>query len=435
MKKKIIAMILAVMTAFTCMFSAACGGDNEGGNKDNPADVMKGAKNSGMVYDRYDLDTYIFPYWAGNTVYNETALFVGKTDASPLLYKASKILKVTSYDLKTEYKEGEDWTYDKENNLLRRTENSKMPYVERDDWFMPRLVAEDKKILSWPMKNDPDKYLFFKEGSYISNLQVAITYEHSEYADGEAVEPYTEWGLPQTYTEVFKGLREKLENNQPVKLGYLGDSVTFGAIASGMPGSSFEPYAEIYAKMMTSFMSKRFKNDNVTYINPSVGGMKTSWGISEANANEDLHDLDFCVIAFGLNDIHVQTDNCIAYAAQILSIIDTLTGYNGNIPILVVAPMLGNPDCTVYHDETNQMDALHIMLDDDPDYANVGIAEVSKMHQQVYHRKNKRYQDITSNNINHPNDFAERIYTMTCLTAMFGYDYFKIGLEQTETNI
>ena len=36
----------------------------------------------------------------------------------------------------------------------------------------------------------------------------------------------------------------------------------------------------------------------------------------------------------------------------------------------------------------------------------------------------ERYRDITSNNINHPNDFAGRVYTMTCLTAMFGHDYF-----------
>ena len=59
--------------------------------------------NEGMVYDSYNVDTYSYPYWRGNTVYNETCMFVGKTDASPLMYRATGILKVTSYDLQTVY--------------------------------------------------------------------------------------------------------------------------------------------------------------------------------------------------------------------------------------------------------------------------------------------------------------------------------------------
>ena len=43
--------------------------------------------NGGMTYSSYDLNTYVYPYWHGNTVYNETALFVGITPRLQAFYR------------------------------------------------------------------------------------------------------------------------------------------------------------------------------------------------------------------------------------------------------------------------------------------------------------------------------------------------------------
>ena len=45
----------------------------------------------------YDLDTYVLPIWEGDTIYYETAMFMGKTGACELLYTPKKILGVYDY--------------------------------------------------------------------------------------------------------------------------------------------------------------------------------------------------------------------------------------------------------------------------------------------------------------------------------------------------
>ena len=433
MRKRVMGLLTACLMAFAGTALSACDKTPKTPDDDTPPKIqLERLTNEGMPYDRYDLDTYIYPYWRGNTVYNETAMFIGATDASPLLYPATEILDVRSYDLKTVYEEGVDYTYDAAANLLRRTANSRIPYVEESDWYMDKATAEKKNplSLSWPKIDEEGKYLFFSEGSYISYKQVAVTYKHDAYASEE-------WELPTVFTNKFTRLTQKLKAGEAVKVGYLGDSVTFGAVASGMPGSSFEPNAEIYAQMMTSNMRRHFHNDNVTYVNPSVGGKDSAWGRKEADTNLDLRNLDFCVVAFGLNDLHTPYDaGHISYAIRIGDIVRNLQTHNPNVEILVVAPMIGNPESTVYFDIDRQMKALYnefFPVGEESEYSNVAIADVTTMHRQLYHKKGNRYRDITANNINHPNDFAERIYAQTCLTAMFGYDYFLPEVEQSNT--
>ena len=47
----------------------------------------------------YDVDTYVLPIWKGDTVFYETAMFMGKTGECKLLYTPTKILGVYDYGL------------------------------------------------------------------------------------------------------------------------------------------------------------------------------------------------------------------------------------------------------------------------------------------------------------------------------------------------
>ena len=56
------------------------------------------------------------------------------------------------------------------------------------------------------------------------------------------------------------------------------------------------------------------------------------------------------------------------------------------------------------------------------EYEFVGFANVTVM-QAYMLEKGKRYRDMTANNINHPNDFAQRLYAQVILAALLGKDF------------
>ena len=78
-------------------------------------------------YDEYSLDVYMKPLWEGEIVYNETIMFVGREDEAPLLYPATEIISVRSYDLGTEYIRGIDYEYNEKNNSISMLHGGKLP--------------------------------------------------------------------------------------------------------------------------------------------------------------------------------------------------------------------------------------------------------------------------------------------------------------------
>ena len=78
----------------------------------------------------YDLDTYVLPIWEGDTVFYETAMFLGETGECKLLYAPTKILGVYDYGLQKEYVEGVDFVL--EGNAIKRLAEGSMPYAKQD---------------------------------------------------------------------------------------------------------------------------------------------------------------------------------------------------------------------------------------------------------------------------------------------------------------
>ncbi len=379
-------------------------------------------ENGNMTYNVYDLDTYVYPYWRGNTVYNETALFVGDTDATPLLYPATKIHKVTSYDHKITYVEGQDYTYDKENNLLRRTANSRMPVTAVGDWYTSTPTP-------FPYIKEEGKYLFFSEGNTISNKQVSITYEHEQNAAEQ-------WALPATRKEEFARLHEKLKSKQNVQVLYYGDSVVYGANASGQVNCGLQ--APAYTGMISEYMRKKF-GVQVTEQNAATGGTRSDQAtqyfpnyVTGLNGDGTTYQgdavtvtPDLIVLGYGLND-SAQGRTPAQYVESIDTLVHKARQKWPNAAILVASPTLGNPEVFIYKDDDAQEKALVNWYNDTASqYGGVAVAQVTKMHSQLYRKKGGRYRDITGNNVNHPNDTGTRLIAQTCLYTIFGEDYFK----------
>jgi hypothetical protein len=78
---------------------------------------------------RVDLDAYLKPFWRPGPVTNETVLLYtekGAPATGRLLYQPDHILSVRSFDGKTTYREGKDYTWN--GRTLTRLEGSAMPW-------------------------------------------------------------------------------------------------------------------------------------------------------------------------------------------------------------------------------------------------------------------------------------------------------------------
>ena len=53
------------------------------------------------------------------------------------------------------------------------------------------------------------------------------------------------------------------------------------------------------------------------------------------------------------------------------------------------------------------------------------ITGLTSVSQSLYGVLGKKFEDLNSNSINHPNDFVHRIYAQTVLTTLLGNKYYK----------
>lgn len=120
-------------------------------------------------YRRYDHTTYTLPLWQGDTVYNETVMFVGNSGV-PLLYKAEKIIAVLGYDLKTEYVEGEDYLL--KDGKLYLTENTRIPVFSEKDFYP--TAPEKGKYLGCSLEGKP--YISQRGQRYIQKAGTRYLY-------------------------------------------------------------------------------------------------------------------------------------------------------------------------------------------------------------------------------------------------------------------
>ena len=66
----------------------------------------------------------------------------------------------------------------------------------------------------------------------------------------------------------------------------------------------------------------------------------------------------------------------------------------------------------------NQKNYLNVLIALENEYEGVAVADVTTPHEYLLSKK--QFKDMSSNNINHPNDYVHRLYAQVCLKAMFG---------------
>lgn len=403
-----------LLVVVMCFLSAACSkNDNKDtGSMDNGNDLP--STSDWYNDEAYDIDAFLKPVWRSREIYHESVLFIGDEEKT-LLYKPDEILSVRSYDLKTVYKNETDYVLTKDGKL-KRTENSGIPVSDIEEFFPLNGGSLKIGVKNGHLPNGltGERYVWLGSDQIITAKQAVVTYCHSEVFDGDA---------PESQTRKFTSFLNKQNNkSDSVCIQFWGDSITWGADASGNENrgeGKYAPFMPGWPEMVTSFLERSYNKD-IKYINTAVGGYSVNDGLTKYSTAVAPYKSDLLVLGFGMNDAGMSPSD---YFGTTKEIVDNYLSDNPDSCVLLVSPMYPNPDCEWSGNQPffeAQLERLSM------GYTNVGVAKVTNMHNWIMQKKS--YQDTTSNNINHPNDFLCRIYAQTVLYSIIGdeyYDFFK----------
>ena len=409
--KKFLALLLAVLTAFGF---TACG------DPPPPEPEEKGVlavrEQALREYTSYNRETYLRPYWNSREIYNETVPFVGENDSASLLYTPSEIVSVRNFGLDIEYKLNEDYVI--ENGKIKRTANSKIPYMKVNDYYLKvapsgTILNLDKSAVSeemLPLISGP-RWLKYGETNTFTKYQIAVTYKHDQ--------PW-EYDMVKGYEKEFSKFITKLENKEDAKVLFFGDSITVGCNASGSDrGGNVSPYCEIWAKMVTNYLNDKYGVE-LGYVNTAIGGTNTKSGLDRFDDDVLAHNPDLLVIAYGMNDRTTSEQN---YKSYIEQMIEKYHAHNPDGCVLLVSPMLPNPECSDWNKNQTKWENILSQIANAEENDFCALAPVTYMNKCLM-QSGKRYRDFTGNNVNHPNDFVVRLYAQVVLKTLLGDAFF-----------
>lgn len=367
----------------------------------------------------YQLDIFTQDMFSGDTVYYDSVCFAEQADGTisdgVLLYTPDQIISVRSADLKTVYEEGVDYTV--EGNRLIRTDGSRIPIFTYSQYAKP---ATDNPSTGWLRIVATDLELIITD--QMMKSQVFVTYTHSDGWNGAVASSQLSY-LPRT--------SQKLANKEPLKIVFYGDSITCGYDASGLNDTVIQwqdnteiqavinraPYMPSWAEMVTAKLRQSYGYEEITKVNRASGGTGTYWGKNSAATLINPQKPDLVVIGFGMNQPANLKDE---FKADILAIIQAIRKENPETEFLLISTMMPNTDAVQFkkHKLAQQEEALYALQEELSD-VGIGVVPVHSVFASMT-ENGKKFLDFTSNNINHPNDFAVRVYAQLILAALEG---------------
>lgn len=382
-----------------------------------------------------DLNDMMQSIFKGNEVKNETLFFIDKGDEKQLLFPATEIISVTSYDGKTTYENGKDYVL--VDGKVKVTENSSIPCITSNEYY--KATANDMLHVKVDGKNTS---VYWGEGNTMTKWQVNVTYKHDAVWEG-----YEQKCNALTYENVLN----KLIAGEDVTFIFYGDSITCGANSSWYVG--VEPSQHSYSMLFTEAVADLFDytvnyvdvselhalikktpenyvagtRGVINYINPSVGGWTSTDGKNNfANFVKpyiEEYGCDLFTVAFGMNDGGTAQNT---FQNNIKEIIKNVTKLDKDASIVLMATMVPNPLATDgwYGNQKDQQATLDKLAKSlSSAGTHTAVAGMTKMSLSIL--EHKEFLDYTGNNINHPNDFFGRVYAQTLLQCFIGYENLK----------
>ncbi len=412
-------MPLCALLCFSCAFTGNSG--SAGGISSQSVPDIDYSNFPNYVEDyrslnyEFDDDAISSPFWKGNVIYNETVLLSRNEEtgviSGNLAYTPLKVLAVKDYTLKTrDFVEGKDYTL--EGKTIIRKEGSPMPYLEETTLrgeYLPegyRLVSSVSSIATDCVLMGP-AYYTESDLYYGHQIQVSYVYDIHEIMPNYEV-------FAQNQLDSLPKLKKKLENKEAVKIVGLGDSVLEGCSSSKK--FNHEPYMETFFNMSIQYLNEKFESQ-ITGKNLSVGGTQSSWGASSTQIYDvSQENPDLLMLHFGINDLGAGVGPN-SYIDNMLSIVLEIRNKCPSCEFLILTPFGPNPLLYDYEKVDNYIRKIKSEITDS--IQGAVLVDVFNISKELY--KNKKYQDMTANGINHVNDYASRIYLQSVLSTVVKY--------------
>lgn len=244
-------------------------------------------------------------------------------------------------------------------------------------------------------------------------LVSAVTYTHSGKSP---------LSVPEDKSERFSLLREKLSKGDPVKAVYYGDSITYGWGSTALAEVDRAPRCPGYCDLAMDYLESKYGSE-ISRVNLSKSGETSAWAKEYANYKKVCDENpDLVILAFGMND-GVVTEGS-AFVANIKNIVKNIRARCPDAEIAVVTSML--PNEKVGYQQGTCLRNYHavypgLLAEAEEKWEGVGVADVTAAHTEILARK--KFQDTTSSNTNHPNDFMHRIYAQVLLRTLLGEEF------------
>ncbi|MBQ2956143.1 MAG: SGNH/GDSL hydrolase family protein [Clostridia bacterium] len=347
-----------------------------------------------------DIRTIRTPVWDTGMMYEESILFLrdgeGRAEAA-LLYDPVEVIRVECLAKGEVYEENIDYTV--ENGRIVLTENSRIFSFAKDELF----PADPAPGESFPM---PGGNSLFHEGAFFIERQTAVTYRCEE-GQWNGVRPAL------AEKELARSL-SLLRSGKPMRMVLFGDSIS--AAANNTRDLNLPPFQPGFGEMLCDWLKDAYSSD-VFYVNTAVGGKETRWAVETADERVASYDPDLVILAFGMNDGAKTMEEFVQNTRRIISIVREK---KPECEFLLVAtslpnPILTDPKARFWSHQERHMEALSAIA---ADTAGVAVADIGSVHR--YMQERKRFIDMTSNNVNHPNDFFYRVHAQFLAGMLIG---------------
>ncbi len=386
---------------------------------------------------KYDFNEMAMPYWAGNTMYNESTLLLEGGDGSisaNLAHVPDSVLSIRDFTLEKEFKQGVDYTVSGRTITRLEHQDNDMPYFTGAN-IRGEGISVNPAIKNCNEGEDPGDVLF-TDTMEIFMRQIFVTYKFSD--SEKASVPRQDYAGGRLLS-----LQNSLVTGEDLSILVLGDSISGGGQSSS--GANLEPFCpnwvDIYGDAVSREIKKRTDTQpQVSVFNKSVGGMSSSHDIDMYYSPDGEHTWaeyytkmykpDIVMIAHGMNDgtwyvtpekfiqnLETIMSQCQAVSQKQLDFIvvgcmrpnDSGAGWLGSprpgggfIP-----GYTGTPCFNLQQDYPQKMAAL------EDAHERLVYVEMWDKHTRLL--EYKKYEDMTVNNLNHPNDFIIRVYAMSLI--------------------
>ncbi len=331
-----------------------------------------------------NIDQYLKPFWNSDTVFNETILLLSDGNGKPygkLLYNPSKIISIRSFDLKTTYSEGAD--YSLKGNIVTKVDSSAIPSAT-DTSFLKRDLAWYNLQSQW----------------------IAVTYVHKDKWKG-SMPVYLGYEMPATIN--------KLRSASSLRIVACGMSITRGMDVSGY--HNLPPYMPSYADLFVCQLKRKYNYNDITLYNAGLPGACANWAAQYTDEYINSFDPDLVIIDFGMNDFWKYTPA--QFKSYVETIINKCRAHNRNVEFLLISNMKFDPDYispannykTFY--ESNLTGYNNILQS----LCSAGIInlDMTTLSDEIF--KIKKAKDCLANPL-HPNDYMARWYAQG-MVALF----------------